>query len=188
MGGGAAVPMVGASTPSTPESLVGGQVLEARLGAMLAGTRLRVAAAESCSGGEVAHRITAVAGSSAYFLGSIVAYANSAKRDLLGVPDAVLERRGAVSEEAARAMAEGARRAFGADLAVATTGIAGPGGATALKPVGLVYVALASGSGTRCDEHYFGGDRAAVVDAAATAALRLLVDGVEAELAQPPGR
>ena len=166
---------------------------EARLNRLLANEpRLTIAAAESCSGGEVAHRITAVAGSSAYFLGSIVAYANEAKRTLLGVPQEILETRGAVSEECARAMAEGARRAFGADLAVSTTGIAGPGGVTARKPVGLVYVALAGPAGTVAEEHRFPGDRAAVVAAAAEAALRLLVGGVEAELAtaspRPPQR
>jgi len=156
-----------------------GQVPEARLNTLLADGRLTVAAAESCSGGEVAHRITAVAGSSAYFLGSIVAYANAAKHALLGVPEELLATRGAVSAECAAAMAEGARRAFGADLAVATTGIAGPGGATPRKPVGLVYVALATPTGTTVEEHRFPGDRRAVVDAAAEAALRLLVRGVE---------
>jgi PncC family amidohydrolase len=156
--------------------------LETRLNALLGDGRLTVAAAESCSGGEVAHRITAVAGSSAYFLGSTVAYANAAKRDLLGVPRQILETRGAVSAECARAMAEGARRAYGADLAVSTTGIAGPGGATARKPVGLVYVALAGPGATLAEEHRFPGDRTAVIAAAAEAALRLLVAGVEAVL------
>lgn len=156
---------------------------EARLNALLAtGPTLTVAAAESCSGGEVAHRITAVAGSSAYFLGSIVAYANEAKAALLGVPQAVLDTQGAVSDACARAMAEGARRAFGADVAVSTTGIAGPGGATARKPVGLVYVAAAGPAGTVCEERHFSGDRRAIVDAAAEAALRLLVETVEAAL------
>ena len=156
---------------------------EARLNRLLAADpRLTVAAAESCTGGEVAHRITAHAGSSAYFLGSLVAYANEAKRDLLGVPAAILATRGAVSAEAARAMADGARRAFRADLAVATTGIAGPGGATPRKPVGLVYLALAGPTGTACAEHHFPGDRTAVVNAAAEAALQLLLRGVETAL------
>ena len=157
---------------------------EARLNALLAGDpRLTVAAAESCTGGEVAHRITGVAGSSAYFLGSIVAYADTAKQNLLGVSQQVLDTRGAVSAECARAMAEGARQAFGADVAVATTGIAGPAGGTARKPVGLVYIALADPTGTACDEHHFAGDRGAIVDAAAEEALRLLVRGVEVALA-----
>ncbi len=158
---------------------------ETRLNAWLAtAPRFTLAAAESCTGGEVAHRITAVAGSSAYFLGSIVAYANDAKATLLGVPREVLERPGAVSEPCARAMAEGARRVFGADLAVSTTGIAGPGGGTARKPVGLVYIAVAGPSSTVCEEHHFPGDRASVVAAAADAALVLLATRVQAALAE----
>jgi PncC family amidohydrolase len=141
--------------------------------------RLTIAAAESCSGGEVAHRITSVAGSSNYFLGSIVSYSNESKIGLLGVPREIIETRGAVSEECARAMAEGARRVFGADVAVSTTGIAGPGGATARKPVGLVYTAVAAEAGVTCEEHHFSGDRTAVIDAAASAALRSLLECVE---------
>ncbi len=156
---------------------------EARLNASLtANPRLTVAAAESCTGGGVAHRITAVAGSSAYFLGSVVAYANSAKAALLGVPWEILECPGAVSEPCARAMAEGARRAFGADVAVSTTGIAGPGGGTPRKSVGLVYIAVAGPAGIVCEEYHFLGDRASVVAAAAEAALDLLVTRVEAAL------
>ena len=102
-----------------------------------------IAAAESCSGGGVASAITTWAGSSAYFLGSIVAYVNEAKAKLLGVPQQVLDERGAVSPECAEAMANGAREAFGAAIGVSTTGIAGPTGATARKPVGLVYTAVA---------------------------------------------
>jgi PncC family amidohydrolase len=159
---------------------------EVRLGALLGGDpRLTVAAAESCSGGEVAHRVTAVPGSSAYFLGSIVAYANAAKTALLGVPQAVLDSVGAVSEACARAMAEGARGVFGADLAVATTGIAGPTGGTARKPVGLVYLAIARPDRTDCEEHRFAGDRLAVIDAAATRALELLVEAARSIVSQP---
>lgn len=161
--------------PASPERLLG-----ELLGT---GSRLTIAAAESCSGGEVAHRITAVPGSSAYFLGSIVAYANGPKHRLLGVPEVILETKGAVSAECAGAMAEGARRAFGADVAVATTGIAGPGGATLRKPVGLVYLAVAWPDGAIVEEHRFSGDRGAIVAAAADAALRLLLRGVEDALA-----
>ncbi len=155
---------------------------EARLLALLVDGRLTVATAESLTGGGVAARLTSVAGSSAYVLGGIVAYANGAKRDLLGVPQAVLDGIGAVSEACARAMAEGARRAFGADVAVATTGIAGPGGATARKPVGLVYVAAAGPAGTACEEFRFAGDRTAVTAAATEAALTMLLAAVEAAL------
>lgn len=158
--------------------------MERRLNALLAGrSGVTVAAAESCTGGEVAHRITSVAGSSDYFLGSLVTYANSAKIDLLGVPAAVIESVGAVSEECARAMAEGARRAFGAKIAVSTTGIAGPGGATARKPVGLVYIGLSDPTGTFVERHQFSGDRAAVIDAAAQRALELLVMAAERAVA-----
>ena len=125
---------------------------EVRLNRLLAAPagnqpRLMLATAESCTGGSVAARITALAGASDYFAGGIVAYANEAKAHLLGVSQETLATRGAVSAECAREMAEGARRAFGTDFAVATTGIAGPGGATARKPVGLVYIALAGPEG-----------------------------------------
>jgi PncC family amidohydrolase len=153
--------------------------LERRLNDLLAGGAITLAAAESCTGGGVAARVTSVAGSSDYFLGGVVAYANEAKANVLGVPRDVLETRGAVSPECARAMAERARRLFGATLAVSTTGIAGPGGATPRKPVGLVYLALAGPDGTRVEEHQFAGDRAAVTNAAIERALALLVEAAE---------
>lgn len=172
--------MEGQAPPQTPAPALP----ERRLHALLIdGAGLTVAAAESCSGGEVAHRLTAIPGSSGYFLGSIVAYGNEAKLDLLDVPAEVLANLGSVSEACARAMAVGARRAFDADIAVATTGIAGPGGATARKPVGLVYLAIASPLGVFDREHRFPGDRAAVVAAAAEAALLFLLEGVEGVLA-----
>src|SRR5687768_12710205 len=118
--------------------------LAARLQALAIVRGVTVATAESCTGGNVAHQITGIPGSSDYFLGGVVSYANDVKRDVLGVPEAILANPGAVSAPCARAMAEGARRLMGADLAVATTGIAGPLGGTARKPVGLVYLAVAS--------------------------------------------
>jgi PncC family amidohydrolase len=164
--------------PQTEPLLV--MPFEVRLNGLLGdGNGPTVAAAESCTGGKVAHRITSIAGSSVYFLGSIVSYANSAKMALLGVSEEILEARGAVSEECAQAMAEGARKAFGADVAVSTTGIAGPGGATERKPVGLVYLATAGPSGIVTRECHFGGDRAAVIDAATEVALEMLVAAVE---------
>lgn len=142
--------------------------------------QITVGTAESCTGGNVAHSITLVAGSSAYFLGGIVSYSNPVKHAVLGVPEDVLRNPGAVSEPCARAMAEGARRVLGSTIAVSTTGIAGPGGATPLKPVGLVYIAIAAeGSETRVEEHHFSGDRAAVIDASTTRALELLVEAAE---------
>jgi len=112
-----------------------------------------VATAESCTGGGIAERMTSVPGSSGWFLGGVVAYANEAKQALLGVPEAMLEEHGAVSEPVARAMAEGVRERFGSTYGVATTGISGPGGGTEDKPVGLVYVALARDAGTGIQTH-----------------------------------
>jgi nicotinamide-nucleotide amidase len=160
---------------------------EARINALLAAAEgdqslVTVAAAESLTGGNVAARITAISGSSGYFLGSIVAYGNEAKASLLGVTRETLETRGAVSAECAREMAEGARRAFGADVAVATTGIAGPGGATERKAVGLVYVGFADPDGASTEEFHFPGGRAVVTDAATEAALLMLLRGLERRL------
>lgn len=169
----------------------GGQVgatPEHRIFALLGtGNRGTVATAESLTGGGVAARLTSVAGSSAYVLGGIVAYSNEAKAALLGVPQEILDTRGAVSAECAQAMAAGARRAFGSTYAVATTGIAGPTGATARKPVGLVYVAALGPGFAEVEEHRFAGDRAAVTAASVEAALRLLLAAVEAGLASNAG-
>jgi PncC family amidohydrolase len=171
---------VTSATPSLPAQSKEHRLPEVRLHDLLdSGEGFQIAAAESCTGGEVAHRITSISGSSAYFLGSAVTYANSAKMNVLGVPEEILESRGAVSEECALAMAEGATRIFGADIAVATTGIAGPGGATHRKPVGLVYIAVAGPHGLDSQEHHFPGDRAAVIAAAAEAALQFLLTHIE---------
>jgi PncC family amidohydrolase len=160
---------------------------ELRINALLAPrgggqSPLTVAAAESLTGGNVSARITAISGSSGYFLGGIVAYSNEAKASLLGVSGETLSTRGAVSAECAGEMAEGARRAFGADVAVATTGIAGPGGATERKPVGLVYIALAGPDGVTTEEFHFPGGRNVVTDASTEAALIMLLRGLERRL------
>jgi len=130
------------------------ETLEAVVGRLLAERGRTLAVAESCTGGLLAERVTAVPGSSAYFLGGVVAYANSAKRALLDVPERLLAEHGAVSEPVARAMAEGVRERFGADIGVATTGISGPDGGTPDKPVGLVHLALASGSAQTHSDHF----------------------------------
>jgi len=135
------------------------ETLEAVTGALLRAHNQRLTVAESCTGGLIAERMTTVAGSSDYFLGGVVAYANEAKIELLGVPSSLLVEHGAVSDPVARAMAEGARLRFGADLAIATTGISGPGGGTPEKPVGLVFVALASASGCEAQRLLFPLDR-----------------------------
>jgi nicotinamide-nucleotide amidase len=151
--------------------------LEAALGARLRKRGLALAVAESCTGGLLGSRLTSVPGSSDYFLGGIISYANSVKMRSLGVPARLLARRGAVSAECAAALARGARRALGADVGVSITGVAGPGGGTKTKPVGLVYVAV-SGPGRaeavkRLEIH---GPREAVRGRAVTAALRLAYD------------
>lgn len=141
---------------------------------------LTCACAESCSGGLVAHGITLNAGASEVFLGGIVSYSNEAKIGILGVPEEIIASVGAVSEECARAMAEGTRRMFGSDLAVSTTGIAGPSGGTARKPVGLVHFAVTSELGTRAVQRTFPGDRHAVIEAAARMAYTLILEEIPA--------
>ena len=137
----------------------GEETLEAVLVRLLTERGHTLALAESCTGGMIAELVTSVPGSSAVLRGGVVAYANEAKTALLGVPEALLDRHGAVSEPVARAMAEGARERFGADFALAVTGIAGPGGGTPDKPVGLVYVALADAAGSECRELQLAFDR-----------------------------
>jgi competence/damage-inducible protein CinA-like protein len=135
---------------------------------------LTLAAAESCTGGLVAARLTSVPGSSDVFLGGIVAYSDGVKRAELAVPEEVLARHGAVSAEAAEAMAAGARARLGADVAVSVTGIAGPGGGTPEKPVGLVYLHAVGPEGGVGRELNLPGDRAAVRGRATAAALHLV--------------
>jgi nicotinamide-nucleotide amidase len=134
----------------------------------------RLAVSESCTGGLVAARITAVPGASAVFVGGVVAYADAVKRDLLDVPAATLEAHGAVSEETVRAMAEGVQRRFAAGATIAVTGIAGPGGGTPEKPVGTVWLAARIGADTRAVKRVFPGDRGEIRARAAQAALDLL--------------
>jgi nicotinamide-nucleotide amidase len=137
----------------------GDETLPAVVGRLLRERGRTIAVAESCTGGLVAERITEVPGASDYFAGGVVAYANAAKAALLGVPEATLAEHGAVSEPVARAMAEGVRTRFAADFGVATTGISGPGGGSAEKPLGLVHVALAQEGGTHSDHFVFPLDR-----------------------------
>jgi nicotinamide-nucleotide amidase len=136
---------------------------------------LTMATAESCTGGLIAHLLTEVPGSSACLLGGIIAYADAVKREQLGVPAEVLASHGAVSAQTAVAMADGVRERLGTDLGVSVTGIAGPDGGTAAKPVGLVYVAVAGLDGTEVERHLWPGDRSANKRDSARAALELLL-------------
>jgi nicotinamide-nucleotide amidase len=143
--------------------------------------RLTLATAESCTGGLIAAALTSVAGSSAVVTQGYVTYSNEAKTRMVGVPAELFGTVGAVSEEVARAMAEGALRVSGAGMALSCTGIAGPGGATPGKPVGLVYIGCAIGQmPTRVTRHVFPGDRAAVRAATVAEAFALASDALAA--------
>ena len=147
--------------------------------ALMQARGLTLATAESCTGGLIAAAVTSVAGSSATLLAGFVTYSNAAKTRMLGVPEAMLAEHGAVSEPVARAMAEGAVREADADLAVSCTGIAGPGGGSEQKPVGLVFIGLARrGGATRVERHAFPGDRTAVRAATVDAAFALVRRGM----------
>lgn len=150
--------------------------LAAEVGDLLRGTPLTLALAESCTGGLVSSLITDVAGSSEYFLGGAVCYANRAKEAILGVRPETLQAHGAVSAETAAEMAQGARRLFGADLGLAVTGIAGPGGGSAEKPVGLVYIHLSAPRAEIGQHFIWHSDRVGNKRLSAEAALKLLVD------------
>jgi nicotinamide-nucleotide amidase len=154
------------------------QPLEYELGRRLAASGATLATAESCSGGLIAHRITNVSGSSAYFMGGVVTYSNAAKVRFLGVSQEDLAAYGAVSEPVALAMAQGARSRFGVDWAVAVTGIAGPSGGTPQKPVGLVYIAVAGPGGAAATENRFQGSREEIKAQTAERALGLLLEQV----------
>ncbi len=159
-------------TPSDKEL----EALALKLGRALHVRGWRLAAAESCTGGWIAKALTDVAGSSQWFEGGVVSYSNAAKTELLGVPTEVLTTHGAVSEEAVRAMADGARRRFAADVAVAVSGIAGPGGGTADKPVGTVHIAWASPNSLTAARRIFAGSREAVRRQTVAVALERLIE------------
>jgi PncC family amidohydrolase len=150
------------------------------VGKRLAEKHKTVAVAESCTGGDLSQALSAPPGASAYFLGSVVAYHNDAKVNLLGVPRPTIARHGAVSEETAAAMATACRDRFDSDFAVSITGVAGPSGGTPDKPVGLVFIAAATRSGVRSTRHRFSGDRATVREAAATTALSMVQELLDA--------
>jgi len=165
----------GRALPSSPVDPMADE-----LGSILARERLTLSVAESCTGGLLGALITDRPGSSAYFLGGVIAYADEVKRDELNVPAALLTRHGAVSREVALAMAEGARAKFGSALAVSTTCIAGPDSDGSSKPVGLTYIAIASEAGRRCEKFNFTGDRWSNRRQATAEALRMLIEEVHA--------
>lgn len=148
--------------------------LESLIGRLLTERKQTVATAESCTGGLIGERLTSVPGSSAYYLGSVIAYADAVKIRELGVVRSDLEREGAVSVVVACQMAMGVRDRFGADYGVAVTGIAGPSGGTEEKPVGLVYLAVAHPGGTEVQRHIFSGPRQTIREMTCNAALHLL--------------
>jgi PncC family amidohydrolase len=159
--------------PPTDDELI---EIARHVGEVLRARGLRLATAESCTGGLVAHLITEVPGSSDYFEGALVTYANDVKVALADVPPDVLEAHGAVSAEVATAMAEGTRRRLGVDIAVAVTGVAGPDGGTADKPVGLTYLAVADRDGSDVRRHLWDADRAGNKRLSAAAALDFVLE------------
>jgi PncC family amidohydrolase len=167
------------------------QLDETLVGSLLTTYSLTLAVAESCTGGLVGHRLTNVPGSSAYFLGGILSYSNEAKEHLLGVSHAALTEHGAVSEAVARAMAQGVRRVLGADIGLAVTGIAGPGGGTPAKPVGLTWIALCARAVEIAEQHIWSGDRESNKTQSADALLALLhryLKSLNHPMAESPNR
>jgi nicotinamide-nucleotide amidase len=153
---------------------IDGQEMEDIVGALLLQRKMTLSVAESCTGGMIGARITNIAGSSAYFERSVVVYSNAAKTELLGVPTDLIERRGVVSRDVAKAMAQGIREHAKTNLGLAVTGIAGPSGGTPEKPVGLVYIALANDEGVTVNENRFLGTRSQVRQRAAQMALDMV--------------
>ena len=164
-----------------PDNVVGyeGATVQEQVHRLLTESGKTLAVAESCTGGSISAKFTAMAGASTYFLCGVTAYANEAKRDVLGVDESLIERHGAVSEEVARAIAEGVRRISDADFAVATTGIAGPTGGSEQKPVGTVWFAVASERGTMAMMRNSGTDRGQIIERATAYAIEFLRDHIK---------
>jgi len=153
--------------------------LEEELREKLRDRGLTIAVAESCTGGLLGSRITDVAGSSDYFLGGVIAYQNEVKEALLHVPHNVIEAHGAVSAQTAEAMAVGCRNLFKCDIAVSITGIAGPGGGSAEKPVGLTYIGLATSRGVLSRRFLWDGSRTQNKESSVRAAMELILSALE---------
>lgn len=148
-------------------------------GSLLRDRQLTLATAESCTGGLIGHLLTEIPGSSDYYRGGLISYSDDLKRTDLGVDAATLQKHGAVSAQTCIAMAEGARKRYGASIAVAVTGIAGPTGGSPAKPLGLTYIAVADAAGHEVQRHQWLGDRHRNKVASAAAALTLLVGRLE---------
>ena len=156
--------------------------LEGCIGRMLAENGKTLSAAESCTGGTISALLTSVPGSSAYYLGSVTSYANEIKMNVLGVPEEIIAKYGAVSSECVAAMAEGVRKLTGSDYSVATSGIAGPGGGSEEKPVGLVWIGVSSEKGTEAFKMVFRNDRKRNIERFASSALNKLREKLVNEL------
>ena len=156
--------------------------LESAIGDVLKSKHCTLSAAESCTGGLISSLITSVPGSSEYYLGSVTSYANSVKQNVLGVPEEIIEQHGAVSSECVAAMADGVRRLMATDYAIATSGIAGPGGGSAEKPVGTVWVGVSSEKGTETYRLRFNSDRKRNIERFASSALHILLRKLRNEL------
>lgn len=163
------------------------RALAERLQGLCLGRRLTVAVAESCTGGLLAATLTEVPGSSGYFVGGVVSYADALKADLLDVPAGTIAAHGAVSAQVARAMAAGVRDRTGAALAASVTGIAGPDGGSAQKPVGLTYIGIADRAGTDVRRVVWAGDRAQNRRDSVREVLRLLIERIEGGPVARPG-
>lgn len=150
--------------------------LAKKLGMLLLEKNLSLAVAESCTGGMLGAAITAISGSSAYFKGGVISYSNDIKRTILGVPGRILDNNGAVSAQTVEAMARNVRKLCQADCAIAVSGIAGPGGGTKQKPVGLVYVGIAAGKNVRSYRYLFRGNRQQIRRQAVREALGKMVE------------
>lgn len=157
------------------------KTLEVRVGEILSQRGLRLAVAESCTGGLISHLVTNVAGSSVYFVGGVIAYANEAKVHLLGVHQETLDKFGAVSSETVIEMARGVRNTLSADIGISVSGIAGPGGGTPEKPVGTVWIGLSTPKEELARHFHWTGNRLDVKEQSARAALMLLLEYLQKE-------
>ena len=161
-------------------------MIEDEIAQLLKERGLTISVAEACTSGIIAARLTSVSGSSLFFVGGVLAYANEVKEKILGLPKELMIKEGSVSEATARAMARGVKELLDSDLAISATGVMGPTGGTVAKPVGLFFVAVAGDDIDLCARHMFTGDRANNRDQASTAALELLRDALLAREPGPP--